>query len=264
MREIKKEKKKILGAKKTHTKKNFSLSLSLSLSNSIFPAPKYSPFLNVSSAGTITVSEALNYPGPANATRFESGWLSKLRTRGANVRTALLEQDHVMRVAEAVFRAVSNPINNGIMLRIAFHECGTFDYRGPPGRKGGCNGSIRYEFDWTSNGGIQRFGYPFMWTGREIANAILGAGTISFADAAVIIGAAGVANAGGPWVNGESRLFFFHFFLLLLERQSGEKKNCFFHSKPLTTHNPSLSPQTFFLQWVTAAPTSRRRTSRRA
>ena len=106
-----------------------------------------------------------------------------------------------MRVAEAVFRAVSNPINNGLMLRIAFHECGTFDYRGPPGRKGGCNGSIKYEFDWVSNGGIQRFGYPFMWAGREISNAILGAGTISYADAAVIVGAAGVANAGGPWVN---------------------------------------------------------------
>lgn len=124
-----------------------------------------------------------------------------------------------MRVAEAVFRAVSNPINNGLMLRIAFHECGTFDYRGPPGRKGGCNGSIRYEFDWVSNGGIQRFGYPFMWAGREIANAILGAGTISFADAAVIVGAAGVANAGGPWVNG-TRSFFLFLFAIVRARKN--------------------------------------------
>lgn len=58
-----------------------------------------------------------------------------------------------MRVSEGVFRAVINPLNGGLMARIAFHECGTFDYRGPPGRKGGCNGSIRYEFDWASNGG---------------------------------------------------------------------------------------------------------------
>lgn len=58
-----------------------------------------------------------------------------------------------MRVAEMVFRSVVTPLNNGLMLRIAFHECGTFDFRGPPGRKGGCNGSIRYEFDWASNGG---------------------------------------------------------------------------------------------------------------
>ena len=116
-------------------------------------APKLSPILNVSSAGTISIAEALNYPGPANATRFESTWLSELRTRGANLRTTWLEEDGVMRVSEGVFRAVINPLNGGLMARIAFHECGTFDYRGPPGRKGGCNGSIRYEFDWASNGG---------------------------------------------------------------------------------------------------------------
>lgn len=56
----------------------------------------------------------------------------------------------------------------------------------------------------TSRAGIQRFGYPFMWVGREITNAIVGKGTISLADAAVIVGAAGVANAGGPWVNGRN------------------------------------------------------------
>ena len=120
-------------------------SASLGNSSTGVTAPKLSPFLNVSSAGTISVAEALKYPGPANATRFEPSWLSKLRTRGANIRTTFLEEDGVMRVAEAVFKAVSNPLNGGLLLRIAFHECGTFDYRGPVGRKGGCNGSIRYE-----------------------------------------------------------------------------------------------------------------------
>ena len=56
----------------------------------------------------------------------------------------------------------------------------------------------------TKNAGIQRFGYPFMWAGRQITNAIVGADTISYGDAAVIVGAASVSNAGGPWVNGES------------------------------------------------------------
>jgi hypothetical protein len=120
-------------------------SASLGNSSTGVTAPKLSPFLNVSSAGTISVAEALKYPGPANATRFEPSWLSKLRTRGANIRTTFLEEDGVMRVAEAVFKALSNPLNGGLLLRIAFHECGTFDYRGPVGRKGGCNGSIRYE-----------------------------------------------------------------------------------------------------------------------
>jgi hypothetical protein len=193
-----------------------------------------------------------------------------------------------MRVAEAVFKAVSNPLNNALMLRIAFHECGTFDYRGPVGRKGGCNGSIRYEFDWASNGGegdVFFFEFalfrPFRRRRRQKkkkkkthtfppdqqnktkkqesnASATLSCGpggrsptpssakarsptevrrgererekekrlslfqkttpTFSltsfsffsppsnkknfFKDAAVIAGAAGVANAGGPWVNG--------------------------------------------------------------
>ena len=59
------------------------------------------------------------------------------------------------------------------------------------------------------NSGIQRFGYPFMWAGRQITNAIVGADTISFGDAAVIVGAASVSNAGGPWVNGKPFSIFF-------------------------------------------------------
>ena len=140
-------------------------SASLGNSSTGVTAPKVSPFLNVSSAGTISVAEALNYPGPENATRFEfPPWLSKIRTRGANIRTTFLEEDNVMRVAEAVFKAVSNPLNGGLLLRIAFHECGTFDYRGPTGRKGGCNGSIRYEFEWASNGGEY---FVFLFLGGE-------------------------------------------------------------------------------------------------
>lgn len=42
-----------------------------------------------------------------------------------------------------------------------------------------------------------------MWAGRLITNTIVGKDTISYGDAAVIIGAAGVANGGGPWVNGK-------------------------------------------------------------
>jgi len=45
-----------------------------------------------------------------------------------------------------------------------------------------------------------------MWAGRQITNAIVGADTISFGDAAVIVGAASVANAGGPWVNGALKI----------------------------------------------------------
>lgn len=40
-----------------------------------------------------------------------------------------------------------------------------------------------------------------MWTGIQILNRLVGNGTISYADAAMISGAAGVANAGGPLIN---------------------------------------------------------------
>lgn len=149
-----------------HQNSKANYSASLGNSSTGVTAPKWSPIMNITKEGTISIAQALKWPGPANATRFESNWLSEIRTRGQDIRDAFTMADNVMRAAEVVFRSLSNPVNNGLMSRLAFHECGTFDPNGPPGRKGGCNGSIRYELDWASNGGMCFF-FSFFASKKE-------------------------------------------------------------------------------------------------
>lgn len=77
---------------------------------------------------------------------------------------------------------------------------GTYNPNAPPGQQGGCNGSILYELDWVSNGGLQRFAFPWVWAGKQIMDKAY-PGVLSWADCIALSAAAGVKNAGGPYVN---------------------------------------------------------------
>ena len=59
---------------------------------------------------------------------------------------------------------------------------------------------MRFELDWVSNGGIQRFAFPFLWAGKQILDKLY-PDTLSWADCIALSAAAGVKNAGGPYVN---------------------------------------------------------------
>lgn len=74
-------------------------SASLGNSSTGVTAPKWSPILNITSQGTISIVDALTWPGPVNATRFESNWLSEIRTRGQDIRDTFTMEDQVMRTA---------------------------------------------------------------------------------------------------------------------------------------------------------------------
>ena len=125
---------------------------------------------------------------------------STIATRLYNI-NATLNQDAVMNKAVRVFSSIITPANMALFVRMAFHEAGTFNPNAAAGTsEGGSNGSIRFELDWVSNGGLQRFGFPWIWAGYHIMDKAY-PGVLSWADCIAIAGATGTKLAGGPYVN---------------------------------------------------------------
>jgi hypothetical protein len=106
-----------------------------------------------------------------------------------------------MNKAVRVFSSIITPANMALFVRMAFHEAGTFNPNAAAGTsEGGSNGSIRFELDWVSNGGLQRFAFPWIWAGYHIMDKAY-PGVLSWADCIAIAGATGTKLAGGPYVN---------------------------------------------------------------
>nr|QOL01105.1 putative extracellular protein CSOL_032 [Pseudococcomyxa simplex] len=95
-------------------------------------------------------------------------------------------------------KSVINPTITGLALRLGFHDCGTYDPNAKV--KGGANGSIRYEFDWPSNAGLQRFIWPSIWAAKQQLDKTLPT-PVSYADLCSIAGAVGVYLTHGPLIN---------------------------------------------------------------
>ncbi|KAK9832108.1 hypothetical protein WJX81_007884 [Elliptochloris bilobata] len=86
-----------------------------------------------------------------------------------------------------------------LYVRLAFHDAATWN-KNSTTNKGGANGSIRYEFDWPSNGGLQRFAYPLVWAAKQVVDKLLPS-PVSWADMFAISGAVGLYKLHGPLVN---------------------------------------------------------------
>jgi len=117
--------------------------------------------------------------------------------------------DPKLAAAEAVYASLIIPNIYGLLARLAFHDCGTWNpslsaIAGsnstgttlPPGRTGGCNGSVRYEFAQSNN--LDLFlAWPWVDAGWKALNLKF-PGTFSYADCVAIAASVAVAKATGP------------------------------------------------------------------
>ena len=87
---------------------------------------------------------------------------------------------------------------DGLALRSAFHDCGTYVSTNPPATQGGCDGSLRYEYGPENNKGMENL-FPSLWLGKQVLDK-MHPGAFSWADAYAIAGAAAVFANGGPLV----------------------------------------------------------------
>ncbi|XP_020101007.1 putative L-ascorbate peroxidase 6 isoform X7 [Ananas comosus] len=107
-----------------------------------------------------------------------------------------------LQVALGVEHDEASAIRNGLrsvlskgkaagMLRLAFHDAGTFDI---DGNSGGMNGSIIYELERPENAGLNKSVKILEKTRREIENIR----HVSWADLIAVAGAEAVSLCGGP------------------------------------------------------------------
>ena len=158
----------------------------------------------------VSITKALNVNPNGTESKFAALVAGKNFTMpdalGSQIQTHFLnfnvsaDQDEVVAKAVQVYSSIITPANMALFVRIAFHEAGTFNIHAAPGEQGGSNGSIRFELDWVSNGGIQRFGFPWLWAGKQIIDKHY-PGVVSWADVIPLAAAAAIKNAGGPYVN---------------------------------------------------------------
>jgi catalase (peroxidase I) len=123
--------------------------------------------------------------------------------------------DARLAAAEQTYASLIIPNIYGLLARLAFHDCGTYNpgleaaVSGgrdtttntstslPPGRVGGCNGSVRYEFQQSNN--LDLFlAWPWVDAGHKALAARFGDGVFSFADCIAIAASVAVAKATGP------------------------------------------------------------------
>lgn len=114
--------------------------------------------------------------------------------------------DDKLAKAEQVYASLIIPNIYGLLTRLAFHDCGPFNpglaaitanaTASPPGRTGGCNGSVRYEFQQSNN--LDLFlAWPWVDAGKKALDK-LHPGAFSYADCIAIAASVAVAKATGP------------------------------------------------------------------
>lgn len=114
-------------------------------------------------------------------------------SRGATGRPVALEPT----ARQAVDKALSKIIDKGkapVLLRLAFHDAGTFDVSG---RDGGANGSVVFELDRPENKGLKR-GLRLIDAAMAELKGTPAEGQVSMADMIALAGAYAVSKTGGP------------------------------------------------------------------
>ena len=116
---------------------------------------------------------------------------------GINDPYAQLSKDVRSDVREAI---QSDPTMAGSILRLAFHDAAVYDGRVLKG-KGGSDGSIMYEMDWSENRGLERKSLKFIneLVSKQNSGENKG-GKLSIADTIALAGAEAVEVAGGPHI----------------------------------------------------------------
>ncbi|KAK9832086.1 hypothetical protein WJX81_005292 [Elliptochloris bilobata] len=103
-----------------------------------------------------------------------------------------------LRIFKVLFFVTQPSITGPLYVRLAFHDAATWNKKAT--NKGGANGSIRHEFDWPSNGGLQRFAWPLLYTAKQVVDKVV-PHPVSWADLCQIAGAVGVYTLHGPVIN---------------------------------------------------------------
>mmetsp|Transcript_17640 Transcript_17640/g.49309 ORF Transcript_17640/g.49309 Transcript_17640/m.49309 type:complete len:326 (+) Transcript_17640:78-1055(+) len=101
---------------------------------------------------------------------------------------------------QAVEKALEASVPKGkapAVLRVVFHDAGTYDIHS---KDGGANGSVRYELDRPENKGLKR-GVNCITDAMSRIKGTPAAGQVSYADMIALAGAHAVALTGGPTIS---------------------------------------------------------------
>jgi len=172
-------------------------------------ADKWGRYLGAWKAGNFSLGAV--HPKTGWAVRSDLGRLEAIgaeRVADAAARAAGAI-DEKLAAAEEVYASLIIPNIYGLLARLAFHDCGSWNpglaaiagsnatgTSVPPGRAGGCNGSVRYEFSQSNN--LDLFlAWPWVDAGHK-ALAARYPGVFSYADCIAIAASVAVKKASGP------------------------------------------------------------------
>jgi L-ascorbate peroxidase len=151
---------------------------------------------------------------PPHTSRLEAAVAAVEASLAAGKGTAALDAwdgstpDSKLAWAEELFTLLMYPIPPSLFLRLAFHDCGSWN-KGAAGvgtggasgpKPGGCNGSVRFELSKPSNYGLG-LTWPVISFGWHVLAHRFGPGVFSRADAVAIAGAGAVRAAFGPVIH---------------------------------------------------------------
>ena len=175
-------------------------------------AAKWERYLGAWKASNFSLG-AIN-PKTGWAVRSDVGRIDAIKA--ARVADAVVKQnggiDEKLAFAEAIYASLIVPNIYGLLARLSFHDCGPYNpalaaVAGgnstgrpiPPGRTGGCNGSVRYEFGQSNN--LDLFlAWPWVDAGKKALDAKY-PGVFSFADCVAIAASVAIAKASGPVIH---------------------------------------------------------------
>lgn len=148
------------------------------------PVPRRGALLAVIAA-PITLHLQLSAPLPASASSTDAITTGRLLTPAEK------------RILEGAFAAALPKAKAPVVLRLVFHDAGTYDRAA---KDGGANASIEFELDRPENGGLKR--------GWNVVNTIYSKlkgtpleGVLSRADVIALAGAHAVRITGGPLID---------------------------------------------------------------
>ena len=169
-------------------------------------AAKWARYLGAWKASNFSMGAV--HPGTGWAVRSDVDRLDSIKAE-READAASHRVDEKLAFAESVYASLIIPNIYGLLARLAFHDCGPYNpslaaIAGsnstgtslPPGRAGGCNGSVRYEFA-QSNSLDLFLAWPWVDAGHK-ALASKHPGVFSYADCIAIAASVAVAKASGP------------------------------------------------------------------